>query len=51
VIALDGDEAIPADVQVVRLRATPDGAADSIYRYDRAALIGALHAAKGKGRG
>jgi two-component system chemotaxis sensor kinase CheA len=41
--------------QVVRLRSRPDASAsdDSIYRYDRAALIGALsrRAAKGGGHG
>jgi two-component system chemotaxis sensor kinase CheA len=45
VIAREEDEA-PAAANVVRLRAAAEGKT-GIYRYDRAALIGALHAAKG----
>lgn len=45
VIALE-DEDAPADARVVRLRATAEGGS-GVYRYDRAALIGALSAAKG----
>ena len=49
VIAREEDEA-PADGHVVRLRAAAEGKT-GIYRYDRAALIGALHAAKGRADG
>jgi len=54
VIALEGDEVGDDKGQVVRLRANPDSGLDgagSIYRYDRAALIGALSAAKGRANG
>jgi two-component system chemotaxis sensor kinase CheA len=54
VIALEGDETGGSDAQIVRIRARPElGNAqdDSIYRYDRAGLIGALNAAKGGRRG
>jgi two-component system chemotaxis sensor kinase CheA len=54
VIALEGDETGEADARVVRIRARPALASakdDSVYRYDRAGLIGALHAAKGGRRG
>ncbi len=50
-IALDSDEVAGTQARVVRLRATPDGNDGSIYRYDRAALIGALSAAKGGAHG
>jgi two-component system, chemotaxis family, sensor kinase CheA len=53
VIALEG-EAVAAGAPVVRLRARPEaeGAAPgTVYRYDRAALIGALHDAKGRAHG
>jgi two-component system chemotaxis sensor kinase CheA len=48
-IALE-DQAVPADAKVVRLRAAADGKA-GVYRYDRAALLGALAAAKGPKHG
>ena len=48
-IALE-DQDVPEDVNVVRLRSALDGK-DSVYRYDRAALIGALAAAKGRKHG
>jgi len=54
VIALEGDEVGGDAGQVVRLRGSPEAGAakdDSIYRYDRAGLIGALSAAKGKANG
>ena len=44
-IALE-DQEVPQDANVVRLRAAVEGQG-SVYRYDRAALIGALAAAKG----
>jgi two-component system chemotaxis sensor kinase CheA len=44
-IALE-DQEVPAEANVVRLRAAVEGQG-SVYRYDRAALIGALAAAKG----
>ncbi len=49
VIALE-DEAAPADANVVRIRASAEGES-GIYRYDRAALIGALTAARGGAHG
>jgi two-component system chemotaxis sensor kinase CheA len=52
VTAAEAPEAMPASGgEVLRLRARPEAAEgdDSIYRYDRAALIGAL-ARAGKGR-
>ncbi|WP_395611870.1 chemotaxis protein CheA [Allosphingosinicella sp.] len=49
VIALEGQE-VPAEANVVRLRAAADGEG-GVYRYDRAALIGALAAAKGPKHG
>jgi two-component system chemotaxis sensor kinase CheA len=49
VIALEDEEA-PADAQVVRIRASAQGES-GIYRYDRAALIGALTFAKGGAHG
>ena len=48
-IALE-DQDVPGDVNVVRLRSAVEGE-DSVYRYDRAALIGALAAAKGRKHG
>ncbi|HYN46219.1 MAG TPA: chemotaxis protein CheW, partial [Allosphingosinicella sp.] len=55
VIALENDEAAATDArQVVRIRARPEreGKKDgSVYRYDRAGLIGALEAAKGRANG
>jgi two-component system chemotaxis sensor kinase CheA len=47
----DGEAIVPASGTVLRIRARPDGGDkdDSIYRYDRAALITALSSA-GKGR-
>jgi two-component system chemotaxis sensor kinase CheA len=54
VIALEGDEVGDDEGRVVRLRTSPQSGAgkdDSIYRYDRAALIGALSAAKGGANG
>ncbi len=48
-IALE-DQEVPQDVNVVRLRAAVEGQG-SVYRYDRAALIGALAAAKGREHG
>ncbi len=48
-IALEGQE-VPAEANVVRLRAAADGEG-GVYRYDRAALIGALAAAKGPKHG
>ncbi len=52
VIALEDEAVVCDDARVVRLRAAPDSAdRDSIYRYDRDALIGALQAAKGGSRG
>lgn len=55
VIALENDEVAAADAaQVVRIRARPEFEGrkdDSIYRYDRAGLIGALEAAKGGANG
>ncbi len=44
-IALE-DQEVPAEANVVRLRAAAEGR-EGVYRYDRAALIGALAAAKG----
>jgi two-component system chemotaxis sensor kinase CheA len=44
------DEEVPGDANVVRLRAAADGQS-GVYRYDRAALIGALAAAKGHRHG
>jgi two-component system, chemotaxis family, sensor kinase CheA len=49
VIALE-DEAAPADAKVVRLRSAAEGEG-SIYRYDRAALIGALTSARERAHG
>jgi two-component system chemotaxis sensor kinase CheA len=49
VIALEGDD-IPADANVVRIRASADGEG-GVYRYDRAALIGALSAARERAHG
>jgi len=54
-IAGDGDEGQPgvAAGEVLRLRARPEQGGEndnSIYRYDRAALIGALSRSAGKGR-
>ena len=46
VIALE-DEDAPADAEIVRIRAAAGGEG-GIYRYDRAGLIGALTAAKGR---
>src|SRR6185436_1292679 len=43
VIAREEDE-VPADANVVRIRASAEG--EGVHRYDRAALIGALAAAK-----
>jgi two-component system chemotaxis sensor kinase CheA len=48
-IALE-DQAVPAEANVVRLRSAAEGQG-SVYRYDRAALIGALAAAKGRKHG
>jgi two-component system chemotaxis sensor kinase CheA len=48
-IALE-DQAVPAEANVVRLRAAADGKG-GVYRYDRAALLGALAAAKGPKHG
>jgi two-component system chemotaxis sensor kinase CheA len=48
VIAREQDE-VPADANVVRIRASAEG--QGIHRYDRAALIGALTAAKGRADG
>jgi two-component system chemotaxis sensor kinase CheA len=48
-IALEGQE-VPAEANVVRLRAAAEGEG-GVYRYDRAALIGALAAAKGRKHG
>jgi two-component system chemotaxis sensor kinase CheA len=48
-IALE-DQEVPDDANVVRLRAAVEGEG-SVYRYDRAALIGALTAAKGRKHG
>ena len=48
-IALE-DQEVPAEANVVRLRAAVEGQ-DGVYRYDRAALIGALAAAKGRNHG
>jgi two-component system chemotaxis sensor kinase CheA len=45
-IALE-DQEVPHDANVVRLRAAVEGQG-SVYRYDRAALIGALAAASGR---
>jgi len=41
---------VPAEANVVRLRAAVDGKA-GVYRYDRAALLGALAAARGPKHG
>ncbi|HYI47002.1 MAG TPA: chemotaxis protein CheA [Allosphingosinicella sp.] len=49
VIALEDEEA-PADARVVRIRASAQGES-GIYRYDRAALIGALTFARGGANG
>jgi two-component system chemotaxis sensor kinase CheA len=49
VIALE-DEDAPADARVVRLRAAAEGES-GIYRYDRAALIGALTSARERAHG
>jgi len=49
VIALEDDEA-PADARVVRIRTSAQGES-GIYRYDRAALVGALSEAKGLANG
>ena len=54
VIALEGDEVGGDAGHIVRIRARPDlGDAkdDSIYRYDRAGLIGALSAARSRANG
>jgi two-component system chemotaxis sensor kinase CheA len=48
-IALE-DQEVPAEANVVRLRAAVEGQG-GVYRYDRAALIGALAAAKGRNHG
>jgi len=48
VIARERDE-VPADANVVRIRTAAEG--EGIHRYDRAALIGALNAAKGRADG
>ncbi len=48
-IALE-DQDVPPEANVVRLRAAVEGQG-SVYRYDRAALIGALAAAKGRDHG
>ncbi|HMG46049.1 MAG TPA: chemotaxis protein CheA [Allosphingosinicella sp.] len=48
VIAREEDE-VPANAHVVRIRASAEG--QGIHRYDRAALIGALSAAKGRADG
>jgi two-component system chemotaxis sensor kinase CheA len=48
-IALE-DQEVPQDANVVRLRTAVEGQG-SVYRYDRAALIGALAAAKGRNHG
>jgi two-component system chemotaxis sensor kinase CheA len=48
-IALE-DQEVPAEANVVRLRTAAEGEG-SVYRYDRAALIGALAAAKGRKHG
>ena len=48
-IALE-DQEVPAEANVVRLRTALEGEG-SVYRYDRAALIGALSAAKGRRHG
>jgi two-component system chemotaxis sensor kinase CheA len=51
-IALEDDEVAEASGRIVRIRASAESAGgDSIYRYDRAALIGALSAAKGRAHG
>jgi len=49
VIALEDDD-VPAHPKIVRIRASAEGEG-GIYRYDRAALIGALSAAKGTAHG
>jgi two-component system chemotaxis sensor kinase CheA len=56
ILSEESESASPVNAgQVVRLRSHPDNGAsdDSIYRYDRAALIGALSrgAAKGAANG
>ena len=53
VIVSDGQPAAPAGGgKVIVLRSDPDAADDdSIYRYDRAALLAALKSAAGAGRG
>ena len=54
VIALEGDEVGADSGRIVRIRARADlgeGEGESIYRYDRAGLIGALSAAKGGANG
>jgi len=54
VIVREDDDIAEGDAQILRLRARPELAGakdDSIYRYDRAALIGALSAAKGRANG
>jgi two-component system chemotaxis sensor kinase CheA len=48
-IALE-DQEVPAEANVVRLRAAAEGQG-SVYRYDRAALIGALAAARERKHG
>jgi len=54
VIALEGDEIGAETGEVVRLRSQPEAGAGgdaSIYRYDRAGLIGALSRARGRADG
>jgi two-component system chemotaxis sensor kinase CheA len=52
VIAIDDEPVLTEEAQILRLRGAPGAGEDgSIYRYDRAALIGALSAAKGRAHG
>jgi two-component system chemotaxis sensor kinase CheA len=51
VIAREEDEVAETPARIVRLSASPEGGEGSIYRYDRAALIGALSEAKGRAHG
>lgn len=52
VLAMDDESIIlPVTAPIVRLRSAVSGEADSIYRYDRAALLKALDARRAMGRG
>jgi len=44
------DPPVSAAANLVRLRRSPAGGPDSIYRYDRAALVAALDARVGAAR-